>query len=148
MTMTDDQLMADLARALVLTDPVPATVTEFAKASFDWRDIDAQMAELVYDSAEAGLVGVRGDEQSRQLTFRAPGVEIEVELVSERSRRIVGQLVPPQETVVELRFDGSALETTTDRLGRFSFDDVPTGPISLRCNVGDDQSVRTDWVLM
>lgn len=148
MTMTDDQLMADLARVLELTDPVPAPVTAFAKASFGWRDLDAQLAELVYDSAEAGLVGVRGGEQARQLTFRAPGVEIEVELVSEQTRRIVGQLIPPQETTVELRFDGSAMETTTDRLGRFSFDKVPTGPISLRCNVGDDQSVRTDWVLM
>lgn len=148
MTTNDDELIRDLGRVLDLTDPVPPMVTEYAKAGYDWRDIDAELAELVFDSAETGLVGVRGGDMSRQMTFRAPGAEIEVELLSANSRRIVGQLVPPQETTIELRFGGRSIETTTDHLGRFTFEDIPSGPISLRCSVGGDQMIRIDWMLL
>ena len=90
----DDELVARLAEALPKADPVPAAVTEFAKAAFGWRTIDAELAELVFDSAVDELVGVRSEDDTRQVTFRAPGVEIEVAVMADGVRRIVGQLVP------------------------------------------------------
>jgi hypothetical protein len=144
----DDELVARLAEALPQADPVPATVTEFAKAAFGWRTIDAELAELVFDSAVDELVGVRSEDDTRQVTFRAPGVEIEVAVMAGGVRRIVGQLVPPQEADIELRYQGEAKRTTSDTLGRFIFHDVPNGPISLRCRLADDQTVQTDWMIV
>ena len=37
----------------------------------------AELAELVFDSATEELVVVRAESDTRQVTFRAPGVEIE-----------------------------------------------------------------------
>lgn len=147
-TMTDDELLATLGRALREADPVPSQVTEFAKAGYGWRTIDAELAELVFDSAVEELAGVRSDDETRQVTFRAPGVEIEVAVLAEGARRIIGQLVPPQPAEIELRFNGESRSTQSDHLGRFAFHDVPTGPISLRCDLGDDQTVQTDWMIV
>ncbi len=148
MTTDDDRFITEIGMMLEQADPVPEMVTEYAKAGYGWRDLDAELAELVFDSAEAGLVGVRGSDTTRQMTFRAPGVEIEVELLSAENRRIIGQLVPPQALTVELRHVDRAIVTTSDSLGRFRFDDVPTGPVSLRCRISEGQSIRTDWMLL
>ncbi|HEX9855342.1 MAG TPA: hypothetical protein VGC47_08515 [Acidimicrobiia bacterium] len=146
---TEDRLLAELAGALHDVDPVPDAVIEAAKVSYTWRTVDAELAELVYDSAAADLAGVRGGEGTRQVTFRAPGIEIEVAVVAEGARRIIGQLVPPQRASVELRFQSDSVTTESDDLGRFTFDEVPIGPISLRCTLGDGESVvQTDWMLL
>lgn len=146
--MSDDELLVVLGEALAATDPVPPAVHEYAVAGFGWRTIDADLAELVFDSAVAELAGVRGAEETREITFRAPGIEIEVVVLTEDTRRIVGQLVPPQQAVIELRsVDGSVRRVESDDLGRFSVTDVPTGNVSLRCILDDDQTVQTDWVI-
>ena len=99
---------------------------EAARAASTWRTIDQELAELVFDSATE-LAGVRSEDTARQLTFRAPGVEIEVMMVDESSRRIVGQLVPPQAATMRLTGGDRETEQEVDRLGRFTFDGVPPG---------------------
>lgn len=148
---SDDQLLAELAEGLAQADPVPGEVTEFAKAAFAWRSMDAQLAELVFDSSQEELTGVRSSAGARQLTFRAPGVEIEVVMMSEEARRLIGQLVPPQPATVELRYKDEVRSVQSDHLGRFTFHDVPIGPISIRCVIPDDGAetvVQTDWMIL
>lgn len=144
---TDDQLVEDLARGLEQVDPVPTEVTEFAKAAFAWRTLDAELAELVYDSSQEELAGVRSDTTARQLTFRAPGVEIEVVMMSDDARRLIGQLVPPQQATVELRYKDRVQSVESDHLGRFTFHDLPVGPISIRC-ITEGSVVQTDWMIV
>lgn len=149
--LTDEQLLAELASGLANSDPVPAAVTEFAKAAFEWRSIDAELAELVFDSSEEQLAGVRSTGEARQLTFRAPGVEIEVVMTSDEARRLVGQLVPPQQATVELHCKDDVRSVESDHLGRFAFHDLPVGPISIRCKIVDDGTetvVQTDWMII
>lgn len=146
--MGDDELIAELAEALKVADPVPPLLTELAKAGHDMRSIDAEYAELVFDSAVEELAGVRSDSSTREVTFRAPGVEIEVAVVDDDRRRIIGQLVPPQEAKMILQHRGGSYEVESDSLGRFTFDEVPTGPIGLRCVYGDGHVVQTDWVIV
>ncbi|HEX7100011.1 MAG TPA: hypothetical protein VF377_12300 [Acidimicrobiia bacterium] len=147
-TYDDDRLLELLSSALSQADPVPEYVTEAARQSFTWRTIDAELAELVYDSAGQEMVGVRGAEATRQVTFRAPGIEIEVMVMSDGVRRLVGQLVPPQQATVELRCGGSVRDSATDRLGRFTFTDVGTGPAQITVETADGAKVVTDWVLV
>jgi hypothetical protein len=144
---TDDQLVEDLARGLEQVDPVPTEVTEFAKAAFAWRSIDAELAELVYDSSQEELTVVRSEAPARQLTFRAPGVEIEVVMMAGEARRLIGQLVPPQQAMVELRFKDEVRSVESDHLGRFTFHELPVGPISIRC-ITEDSVVQTDWMIV
>ena len=47
----DDALLAALRRIPRHADPVPGPVLEAARGSFTWRTIDAELAELAYDSA-------------------------------------------------------------------------------------------------
>lgn len=143
-----DQAIQDLlAKALHATDPVPDHVVAAAKEAFVWRTIDTELAELVYDSSLDGLVGVRSSEAARQVTFRAPGVEIEVMVMAEGTRRIVGQLVPPQQATVELHIENVVRETGTDGLGRFTFSDVPTGPVQIAVTGSEGARVVTEWVV-
>lgn len=147
-TYDDDRILELLAGALTQADPVPEHVTEAARESFTWRTIDAELAELVYDSAGQEAVGVRGAETTRQVTFRAPGIEIEVMVMSDGVRRLVGQLVPPQQATIELRAGASVREAVTDSLGRFSFPDVSTGPAQISVETADGAKVVTDWIVM
>lgn len=145
--ITDDELVEAIKAGLELNDPVPTSALEAAKAAFTWRTIDAELAELVYDSAESGLVGVRG-EAARQVTFRSPGVEIEVMVIDERARRIVGQLVPPQQATVEVHTSAGVREQGSDSLGRFSFEGIAPGPVKLSVQTADGGTVVTEWTII
>jgi hypothetical protein len=46
-------LLAQVARAAELADPVPAEVLEAARASLTWLRVDAELAELLADSENA-----------------------------------------------------------------------------------------------
>jgi hypothetical protein len=144
---TDDELLAVLGQALDASDPVPEAVLEGARAAFTWRNIDTELAQIVFDSARE-LTGVRSEDVNRQVTFEAPGVEIEVMVVENGARRLVGQLVPPTERTVELVGSDSVESAETDRLGRFTFDDIAPGPVRLVVLGADgERLVQTEWVL-
>ena len=135
-----------LARGL---DPVPRRVVEAAKASATWQTVDVELADLIYDSVvDEALVGVRGG-TARQLTFKTADITVEVEVAAD-SRRINGQLVPPQEADVEIRYPDGSVAVQSDRLGHFRADGVPAGPVSLRCRIGGPtgRAAHTDWVVL
>ena len=144
---SEDGLLALLGQALAATDPPPAHVLNGARAAHTWRTIDAELAELVFDSARE-LTGVRSEDVKRQVTFEAPGIEIEIMVVDQATRRLVGQLIPQQESKIELVSDDGISSMITDRLGRFSFDEVAPGPVRLVVTGDDDRPlVQTEWVL-
>ncbi len=147
--MSDDtDVLQALQRMLDAVDPPPAHVVAHAREAFAWRGIDAELAELVHDSATAVAGGVRGTEAARQMTFRAPGLEIEVEVVAERTRIVVGQLVPAQEASVELRSGDRTAQTDADALGRFSFDDVASGAVKLTVVTAAGARVETEGLII
>lgn len=146
----DDELLAELQAAGRL-DPAPDDAVAAVSAAFMWRTIDAELAELTYDSAlhDEGLTLVRHTETSRFLTFQAADLTLELEAsaVGER-RRLIGQLVPPQGGVIEIRHRSGSTTVEVDELGRFGVPDLAPGPISLRCRTADGATVSTDWVLV
>lgn len=146
--MDDDELLQLLGRALQESDPVPAHVVAAARGAMTWRTIDQELAELVFDSATE-LTGVRDRDAPRQLTFQAPGLEIEVMLIDSTTRRLVGQLVPGQATTVRLEGPDQQLQHTSDRFGRFSFDDVHPGPVRITVHGSHPSGdTTTDWMLL
>jgi len=145
MPTSDDGLARIVADAVRQHDPVPRAVVDAAKAAYTWRTIDDELAELVYDSSEAGLVGVRAGATARQLTFRAAGVEIEVMVAETGERRLVGQVVPPQQASVEVRTDAGVSAMDTDELGRFSAGLGDAGRIQVAITTSQVR-VITGWV--
>jgi hypothetical protein len=122
---------------------------------------DAKQAELAPDALpqahasagpQADASAVRGAPEWRQLSFRASGLTIELEITgSGDHRRLMGQLIPRQSAVVEIRHADGVITVEADALGRFSADGVPVGQISLRCRLGNetDQSpVVTGWITL
>ena len=144
----DEQLLGILARALEAADAVPEHALAAAREILSPSGFEAGLAELVFDSAGQRLTGVRGAETARQVTFRAPGIEIEIMVMAEGARRLIGQLVPPQAATVEMHFDGQVRETGTDSLGRFQFADVPAGSIQLAVTTDDGGKVITEWLVL
>ncbi len=147
-SMDDEQLLAELREALAGFDAVPESVSEAARAAYAWRTIDAELAALSYDSFldDKELAGVRsGGESARMLTFES--VDLTVEIAVERGR-IIGQLVPPQTGSVEVRHASGSITVQADEIGRFSCDDVPRGPFSLRCETATATPIVTDWIVL
>ena len=145
MTTPDDPVFDELKTALHEADSVPDDVLQAAKDSFTWRTVDAELAELVFDSALEELSGVRsGATVDRQLTFRTDEFEIEI-LHSEGT--ITGQLIPPQVGQVELTADGKTSHASVDDLGSFRFEDVAAGHVRLSVRVGDE-TVVTEWTVL
>jgi hypothetical protein len=149
--MNDDTILSEVGALLRRVDPVPEDLTLAARSALAWRRMDAELAELLHDSTlEAEpLAGIRGSGGGwRALTFEAPdGLSIEVEVGAERSKRsIIGQIVPPSEAKVVVRFPGADLPLAADALGRFQASDLRAGPVSLRCEFADGRAIETGWV--
>jgi hypothetical protein len=146
--------MDELRSLLGGADPVPAEVTEFARAALGWRRLDAVLGELLSDSAleadSAALVRSEGD--SRWLTFRAGDLAIDVEVRADgAARSLLGQLAPPpaRATVEVQAADGAVIATAeSDALGRFRLALDAGGRIRLRVSALDPPAppVETSWL--
>jgi hypothetical protein len=162
-TVRDDQMLAELRNMFAELDPPAPALLEQARMAFAWRTIDADLAELAYDSLadREVLAAVRnasepGSGGPRLLGFgtESPGEDdgltVEVEVTVERGRPVlVGQLMPPTPATVTVHRFGPAGEPVAvvpaDDLGRFRLDPVPTGPVRLRIDTGD-HLIETSWV--
>ena len=153
-TDPDEMLMAELRVLFVDVDPVPPLVIETAKASLGWRRLDADLAELLSDSAleeEAFAVARGGDAPARAVTFSATGLTIDIEVhVDDPERTLLGQLSPPSAATIEIQTLADApLSSEADRLGRFRVRLPGGGPIRLRVLRANGQSgppVETSWI--
>lgn len=148
----DARLEEELRELAARLEPVPDRLVQAALDAYAWRTIDAELAELAFDSLadqdEAALV--RGQQQERLLSFRASGLTIEVEVTAAGSaRRLIGQLVPPQRGEVEIRHQDEVVTIATDEFGRFIAERIPAGPISLRLGPAPGEggpAVVTEWI--
>ena len=150
----DELLMAELRSFFADVDPVPPLVSETAKASLGWRRLDADLAELLSDSAlvEEPFALTRGAEApARAVTFSSSGLTIDIEVHPEdQGRTLLGQLSPPAPATIEIQRMGEApLSTDADRLGRFRVRLPSGGAIRLRilgADGGPAGPVETSWI--
>lgn len=154
----DDELAAELARALRNVNPLIEQVSARARQSFSWRTVDSDLllAGLSFDSAvdaPGDLVssGLRSDPASQSTGGRVLIFTDEVQLLSVEvevlSDRLVGQFVPPGAGLVTVETDqGQALDPAeVDDQGFFIVEPVPRGLVRLRCEHGGNRIIST-WV--
>lgn len=137
--------------SLDLGDDDPGDGSGGGLSAVELRSVDDEPASLVYDSSlDVGLLAsVRsGAATTRQMTFQGRDLLLELEVSG--PGHLVGQVVPPQPAVVELRHRGGTTKVEADLLGCFELPHVPDGPVSLRCRPSDThvQPVATSWITL
>ncbi len=144
----DNEVLSELQALAAALDPVPSDAIAAARSAIAWRTIDAELAQLSHDvSSDPDHAGVRSSDAATLLTFEAPMLTVEIEVVDTGAgRRLLGQLIPPGQGEVEVRHRGGETNVAADDVGRFRVEDVAAGPVRLRCVVGDSV-VETDWFL-
>ncbi len=150
----DRALLEDLGAALRAADPAPGHWQFAAEGCFTWRTVDAELAEMIFDStAPETLALVRGPALAERIVvFEARGLRVEIELAAVPGTarfRVTGQLVPEGAGTVELRQPGGSVVAEADASGRFHADGIVAGPLSLRWSPpGEGRPVETAWLLV
>ena len=145
----DEALLAALRQALRARQAVPAEFVEAGQNAFAWHNIDAELAQLTYDSTcDPELApSVRTEAASiRALTFTSAHLTIELE-VNEDS--MLGQVIPAQEGTIEIQTRTAATATIpVDEVGYFPIRSIPNGPFRLHCHTTDGSDVLTGWIAL
>jgi hypothetical protein len=143
----DELLAADLAEAMTAAARVPDRFVRAGKAAFGWRTVDAELAQLSFDSAGAASEGTRAETAVlRAMTFAASQVAIEIEVTADG---LLGQIVPPQQGELDLRWrDGTTRTVPVDEVGWFRIGPRPTGLFRLYLRTASGLSVCTEWVTL
>jgi hypothetical protein len=148
--MSEDGLGQDgwlsvVREALQEWSHVPPEVLQAGYAAFTWRTIDAELAELTYDSIaqDSQMVTSRSQHAAlRALSLSSSSLTIELEI---EPTLLMGQLVPPGPADMVLTLhDGTKTFVQVDDLGCFTIEPVPEA--AFRLQVVGEQSVVTDWI--
>ena len=144
----ESNLLAGLRKGLSESDPLPSEVAEFAKVAFAWRQIDAELAELGFDSIDEEVPsGVRSTTVIRMMSFQAGRWMIDIEY-DETAGRLMGATTPPGRYTIELHTAGARFTTESDDSGRFSAEGVVRGPLGMVLRFADGEVVKTQWVVL
>ena len=147
--MTDDQLLALLGEAVAEEAAVSDRRRAAARAAFTWRSVDAELAELLHDSALDAGAAVRSAAASpepRTLSFGHSGLTLEVEVDDDA---LLGQVIGGAEpaTVVLERPDTDPVSVVADPSGFFRIADVGTGAVRFVVQQAG-WSLTTPWVTL
>jgi hypothetical protein len=142
----DERLLAALSEALKARAAVPEWFIETGKNAFAWHNIDAELAQLTYDSNEDRLPAVTRAETAsiRSLTFTSEHLTLELEVTG---NSLLGQLFPARAGVLEIHNRAGEISTTeVDEIGCFSVEPIPASPFRLRSEAADGTHVLTGWI--
>jgi hypothetical protein len=146
----DDELIGELGRAAELADPVPPHLVDAGIAAYTFRTIDADLAALVFDSAQAESEQlVRSERPARLLSFESTDLTIELEIIPQGDAiHLVGQILPPAVVQVDVRQLDLVSTGSTDGLGRFSLVLPGSGPFQLSLPYAGAKggATVTDWI--
>jgi hypothetical protein len=145
-----DEALIEQLRDAFRADAVPTDVTEAAKAALTWRRIDAELAELLSDSAlDAEPALARGAALVRSVSFSAGSTIVDLEVHEDGDQRtVLGQLSPATASTIEVqRAEGAAPDPAqSDSLGRFRIQLDGGGTIRLRLTDADGAVIETAWL--
>jgi hypothetical protein len=143
----DERLLTALSEAMKARAAVPAWFIETGKNAFAWHNIDAELAQLTYDSNEdrREAAVTRAETASiRSLTFTSEHLTMELEVTG---NSLLGQIFPTRAGVLEIHTRAGEISTTeVDEIGCFSVEPIPASPFRLRSSAFDGTYVLTGWI--
>ena len=144
----DEQLLEALREAMEARQAVPAWFVTMGKNAYAWHNIDAELAQLTYDShADTEQPAfVRSETASiRALTFTSAHLSLELE-VGEES--LLGQVMPPQAGTLETYTKAGLTSSPVDESGYFAVEPIPDSPFRLRFQTTGETDVVTGWITL
>jgi hypothetical protein len=145
----DEELLVVLRQALAERQAVPPEFVAAAKNAFAWHNIDAELAELTYDSSRDAETApsTRAETASiRALTFTSAHLTIELEVTHDS---LLGQIVPAQPGTIKVQLrDGAETTVPADGIGRFTIRPMPAGTFRLHCRTSADADALTGWITL
>ena len=141
--MNDDELLSLIGASFDDVAPTPAAALDAARAAIGMRDLEGQLAELIFDSWRQDQVTATRSAatEARLLSFALDDVTLDVELHADGTT-LLGQVSPEGRHVVELETaDGVLVDVGADDFGRFRHV-AAIGPVRLR--VGS--RLITPWI--
>jgi hypothetical protein len=145
----DEELLARLREALRDREAVPAEFVEAGKSVFAWHNIDAELAQLTYDSSRDSDYepAMRAEDASiRALTFTSAHLTIELEVTEES---LLGQIIPAQAGMITIQpRDGAETTVSSDEIGCFSIRPIPSGAFRLYCRTAVGIDALTGWITL
>jgi hypothetical protein len=142
----DDDLMDVLRAAAAQADPVPDLVLRQARAALTTRDLDAELAELAFDSdlAEAGAVRAAGDDV-RLLSFESPRVSVELQVEYTGGRVALRGLITGATGEAVIEVAGERRASPIGEEGWFTATGLPRGATRVTVTAVDGTTVTTGW---
>jgi len=149
-THEDEALLERLRAICAEVDPVPDLVFQAARAAFTLRRLDAELAELVLDSADepAGAVAVRaaGLADIRMLSFTAGPLRVELQVTErDNGRHLVAQVIGVELAAAALETETARRELDTDD-GVLIVEQVPAGRIRFHLSTRPGPDYVTSWI--
>lgn len=150
----EERILADLRRIAARVDPVPSLVVESARAALSLRRLDAELLDVVRDSAEdrRSLLTVRGDADVRMVSFEFPPVTVEVQVTDRHGwcdlvAHVSGiELAAAQvEAQSQVASDSDRRDLDTDD-GTLVVERLPTGLVRLQLTAVDGRLYATSWI--
>jgi hypothetical protein len=142
----DEELLAALDDAMRARQAVPEWFVETGKNAYAWHNIDAELAQLTYDSNhDRNRAAVMRAEAAsiRALTFTSAHLSIELEVTEDR---LLGQVITPQAGTLETHTAAGVTTLAVDEIGGFVLDPKPASPFRLRFRALDGTDVLTGGV--
>ena len=142
-----EQLLAALGDAIRARQAVPDSFIDMGKGAYAWHNIDAELAQLTYDSSREPAAGLRSETASiRALTFTSAHLSLELEVTD---GSLLGQVIPPQAGTLETQTRaGTTTSTPVDEIGCFAVEPIPASPFRLRYRTADGADVLTGWITL
>ena len=143
----DEQFLAALGEAMRARQAVPESFVDLGKSAYAWHNIDAELAQLTYDSSREPVAGLRSETASiRALTFTSAHLSLELEVTGSS---LLGQIIPLRSGTLEIQTRAGATTTTpVDEIGCFAVEPIPDSPFRLRCRTADGTDVLTGWITL
>jgi hypothetical protein len=145
----DEQLLAALGQSLAASRDVPTETIAAAQSAYAWRNFDAELAQLSYDSSrDRDLALSRQSETAtiRAFTFASDHLTIELEASDDS---LLGQVVPVQRGTLEIQTStGEVTTAALDELGCFTIRPIPAVPFRLCCHTADGSDMLTGLIVI
>ncbi len=146
---TDEELLVALQQAVHARQAVPPEFVQAGKSAFAWHNIDAELAELTYDSTRDCdyASSTRAEAASiRALTFTSAHLSIELEVTQDS---LIGQVIPTQAAMIKVQpRDGAETPVPADGIGCFTIHPIPAGPFRLQCRTFSGTEALTGWITL
>jgi len=145
----DEEVLAALEQALRAQRAVPPEFIEAGQNAFAWRNIDAELAQLTYDSTldSAPELSLRAEGASiRALTFTSAHLTIELEVAQDS---LLGQIIPAQPATIKIQpREDVERALDTDEIGCFSIHPIPVGQFRMHCHAASGVDALTGWITL